>query len=103
MPAFCPLRLLSAALRYHFRVLDIRAILVLQLIFLSLHLSTLWQVSITIFLTDLLFTYKKHIACLELDRVSVFESVLTDVPPLRQGVMHVVKKLIVTKFLCCYL
>ena len=33
--------------------------------------------------------YHRH-----LDRVSVFGSVLTDVPPLRQGVMHVVKKII---------
>ena len=38
-----------------------------------------------------------------LDRVSVFGSVLTDVPPLRQGVMHVLRWLMVTKTLRCYL
>ena len=33
-----------------------------------------------------------------LDRVSIFGLVLPDVPPLRQGVMHVVKKLSCHRF-----
>ena len=44
-----------------------------------------------------------YISAVCVDRVSVFGSVLTDVPPLRQGVMHVLRWPIVTKTLRCYL